>query len=616
MCGIAGIVHRRQKHLYSKKIREMLSLIQHRGPDDCGIHEDDSFSFGHVRLSILDTTSAGHQPMLWGDKYVITYNGEIYNYLELRKELSNYGYSFDTQTDTEVILAAYDKWGEQCVYKFNGMFAFGIYDKTKDLLYLARDRIGVKPLYYSTQKDELYFFSEPKQIIISKIIDPKPNMASIREYLAFQFVLGNETFFVDINKLEPGSYAIYKNGNLNIVKYWDIDCIKVDCSLKYPEAVEKVKSLVEASVAYHLRSDVKVGSYLSGGIDSSVVSAIASKLLGTIDTYTFTSKRHPRIDESVDASDTSKFIFSRHHEVELLPEDVFQLWKEAIYFMDEPEVGYSLLSQLIISKEVSKDLKVVLGGQGGDELFFGYGWYNDIILNNFTKRISYINVIDKIRIIFNFIKNSSFKKVFLHNKIGAGIVMNYFNIWSQYGCFDLLKNNKNMTEKFCTKLGYDGSIDSIKKFEFKYWLRGLLHVEDRSSMAHSLESRTPLIDDHNLIEYVFSLPPSFMIDGSTNKKVFKDAFKHQLLPKIYRKKNKQGYPSPITEWLSQEKVMSYAKKTLLNKDSFVFNFINHNIQLETISCRQLWMLVSLELWHTIFILGESIGDVKKNNLFS
>ena len=606
MCGISGVIYKnKNKKNYKSEIESMNNLINHRGPDDNGIYINNNFSFGHTRLSIIDITSAGHQPMIYLDRYVITYNGEVYNYLEIQEELIALGYTFKSHSDTEVILAGYAEYKEKVVEKLNGMFAFAIYDLETKKCFIARDRTGVKPLYYYETDEEFYFFSEPKQIIISNILKATPNHNSIKEYLAFQFTLSDETFFTGIKKLLPGHYMLFdKNHNKSIFKYWSLDDIKINNSVTYDEAKMEVNKLVKDAVVLRLRSDVPIGCYLSGGIDSNVVSTVASKNLEHLNTYTFTSKAFPKQDESLLAKKSSVHIKSQHHEVELKFDKILDLWKKSVYYMDEPELGYSLIPQMEISKKVSQNLKVVLGGQGGDELFYGYGWHSQTAtsLRNKIKDFDFKN---KIKIVINILMNQNLKAniKFLINKISSSssIDKEYFNFWKSNGLYNSLKD-RSVSNAFFKNLSYDGTLLSIKKFEYKYWLSGLLHVEDRSSMYASLESRVPLLD-YKIAEYVFTLPPSFMINGILNKTIFIESFKDVLLPDIYLNAQKKGYTSPINEWFKVKEVKSFIDTIINNPNSFIYNYILYD-KTKNFNPRELWMLISLEMWHKTFVLKE------------
>lgn len=607
MCGISGIIYKnKNKKDYRSELEKMNKLIHHRGPDDNGLYESEHIVFGHTRLSILDLSSAGHQPMVYSDRFVITYNGEVYNYLEIKYELLELGYKFNSRSDTEVILLGYVEWKEKIVDKLNGMFAFAIYDIKENSCFIARDRAGVKPLYYYETDEELYFFSEPKQIIMSNILSAIPNENSIKEYLSYQFTLSDETFFQGIKKLLPGHFIEYQNGIKIINQYWSLDDIEIDEKITYDEAKENIQNLINDAIKLRLRSDVKVGCYLSGGIDSSIVSTVSSKNLKYLDTYTFTSKKFINQDESKVAQKTSKFIESNHHEIEIEFDEILNLWKESVYYMDEPEVGYSLLPQMKISKEVSKNIKVILGGQGGDELFYGYGWHTQIstpIIN----RLEDFSFKDTLKVVLNFIKIQSLKQNFkwFITKICSSIEDEYFNFWKSNGVFDYLKDKK-VKLKFYEQLKFDNKLLSIKKFEYKYWLQGLLHVEDRSSMYASLESRVPLLD-YRIAEYVFKLNPSYMIDGMLNKKLLIDSFRASLISDVANNKNKKGYSSPIDAWFENEEVKDCINKIIENEKSYIYKFIHFDSR-NKFNHRQIWMLVSLELWYKIFILREIKND--------
>lgn len=613
MCGIAGIVYRDKINNYSVHINEMLRLIRHRGPDGEGIFEADNVVLGHRRLAIIDLSPGGHQPMCYMERLVITYNGELYNYVELKEELSRKGYSFVSTSDTEVILAAYAEWGEDCVTHLNGMFAFGLYDLVERTLFLARDRVGEKPLYYFNNENEFYFFSEPKQVVASGIIDGIPNEETIRQYLEYQFSLSDQTFFAGIYKLLPGHCATLRNGVFESREYWSLKNIEVDQFITYDEAKLRIKSLVHDSLKIRLRSDVPISSYLSGGIDSTVMATLAAKELSSLSTYTFTSKKYPRFDESQNARMTADLIRTDHHEIEIETVDTLSLWQKSIYFMDEPEVGYSLLSQMAVSREVAKQTKVVLGGQGGDELFFGYAWYSDLLLKSIFFGVTDFKQLDKIKVVIKFLlnlpKKAALRAIFDSIKtFGRTLSESYIDLWRSYGCFSLLqdlkkRNGADFPLNGCLQL------TAFKRFEFVYWLHGLLHVEDRSSMAHSLESRVPLLD-HRLIEFVFSLPPRFMIDGVLNKKIFIDAFSDVLPDHVKNNKQKMGYVSPIHAWLSEPRVSSFINTVIDDKGSFIYRFVDYTkVHSPQITDRQLWMLISVEIWHQLFIKKQGLEYV-------
>lgn len=606
MCGISGFIAFQGCKIekYIKDIEKMNSMIQHRGPDGEGVASADNFVFGHTRLAIIDTSVAGHQPMQYASRFTITYNGEVYNYLELREELIEVGYSFSTQTDTEVILAAYAAWGEGVTARLNGMFAFVIHDARDNSFFIARDRSGVKPLYYCKTDQGLYFFSEPKQVVLTNIFPGKPNLDVIEEYLSFQFSLSEKTFFDGINKLLPGHTIKIKDNKMEFSQYWSIDSI-----VEHPEITEEIaskqlKELVTDSVKMRLRADVPLGCYLSGGIDSSIVSAVASSFLDKINTYTFTSKNSPATDESDIAKKTSEAIGSNHHEIELDLSNVLTLWKQSVYFMDEPVVGYSLLPQMEISKAVGKDLKVVLGGQGGDELFYGYAWHTELF-----KLIQH----GKVKLILNSVINlfklkqggprARFKKFIGSMKhILNPLDYYYFNLWVSNGVYSRLSSNSSkvaLKSKFLQALKFNNDMLSIKKFEYKHWLPALLQVEDRSSMYASIESRVPLLD-YRIAEYAFRLMPTRNIDGVLNKAVFIKSFNKELIDDVKYNKYKKGYASPINSWLKDIEVSSFTSKILNDSTSFIYQFVSFS-QRKKFTTRQVWLLINVEIWFKVFV---------------
>jgi len=608
MCGIAGIVFKDKRPEYIKQVNAMIDLVRHRGPDDSGIEEGQKFIFGHRRLAILDLSIAGHQPMFYGGRYVISYNGEVYNYLELRRELQSQGYSFNSHTDTEVILAAYDYWGEKCVEKFNGMFAFGLYDIKEQCLFLARDRAGVKPIYYYRGINALYFFSEPKQVIIPKIVEAEPNDEAVYNYLAFQFSINHTTLFKGIYRLAPGTYAVYKKNSLSITRYWSPCQFTRTSNIGYAKAREQVLSLLEDAVRLRLRSDVPLGCYLSGGIDSSIISGIAAKHTDRINTFTFAFSGNSAVDEAEDAKIVSRRIGSAHEEIFLEEDEILNTWQAATYFMDYPQVGFSLIPQMRVPLQVEKQVKVILGGQGGDELFFGYGWYNALINKSLFTSIPNISLIRRLSLAATNVvncRNGNFlsrARTLINQQ--RDHYESYFGIMSGFTCYGLINKKHQLPLKdyyYSILVNGEFTLEKLREFEYRFWLEAILQVEDRTSMASSVESRVPFMD-HRLAELAFQLPSTYCLDGCTNKKILKDAFKDLLCMEILGKKMKQGYVAPIGQWLADKSVKEFTNCVLRNKKSFIYNYIA--FPPKKFTYRQLWMLLSLEIWHKLFITRE------------
>ena len=382
MCGISGIVNRDNRAVEEEEIKKINSLIAHRGPDDEGYYFASNFAFGHRRLSILDLSSDGHQPMSYLDRYTITYNGEIYNYIEIKEELTTCGYSFSSQTDTEVVLASYDRWGSDCVNRFNGMWAFALYDKQKEIIFCSRDRFGIKPFYYTRIKNRFIFGSEIKQLL-EFYSERFVNRKILVDFLVAGAVEHtNETFFENIFKLEQSHNLIYnlKTHTINIENYYRLSQNIKSQDLTMDESVQEYKKRLYRAVELRLRSDVKVGTSLSGGLDSSALCAIASRLYHQNSSDRFMAIHAKSIEKKTDESFYAKVVAMECgldlHIVEPSSEDFLKSMDELIYTMEEPYGGASVYMQYFVMQEAKRlGCKVMLDGQGGDETLLGYNRY-------------------------------------------------------------------------------------------------------------------------------------------------------------------------------------------------------------------------------------------------
>lgn len=599
MCGISGLVNLNGvKENDCEVIKEMNSIVTTRGPDANGTRVGDFFVLGHTRLAIIDLSSEAEQPMSLDEELFISFNGEIYNYIELRTELIDCGCSFDTKSDTEVILKGFKQWGKLIFEKLNGIFSIAIYNQRDKTVLLCRDRLGVKPLYYYDSGDKFYFFSEIKQAIESGIYLPVVNNSAINEYLAYQFTLSNETLFKDIYKVPPGSLISFGKDGLHESTFWSFP----ENLRNKPNTAEQfnlVKKTVENAVDLNLRSDVPVASYLSSGIDSSIIASCASKNLDKLTTYTFKST-NSREDESGVAAITAKSIGSCHVNVDINEESILDTWRKTIYLMDEPEVGYSLLPQFKMSEAVAKNFKVVLSGVGGDELFFGYGWHTKIAAR-LIKGVSDIPIKKRLSILSNYLINSSLKQKIMYLisafDLRYDIQNVYYRFWTSNGAYKIMLS-KPKKQNFLKKLSFDGTMDSIRRFELKYWLRGLLHVEDRVSMASGLESRVPFLDN-NVLNIALSTPSEMCIDGILNKLPLRKSFNNDLPPEVNETKFKKGYSTPLNEWLEDKELKKYVSNVLNNNNSFIYNYVRFDKR-HKFNLRQIWLLISLEIWHETF----------------
>ncbi len=413
MCGLSGIVYGNNAEYNREEIKKMNSLIDHRGPDDEGYYFGEDFAFGHRRLAILDLSSSGHQPMKYLEKYVIIHNGEIYNYLELKKELSSAGYTFKSQTDTEVIMAAYDAWGMDCVNRFVGMWAFAIYDMTKDLIFCSRDRFGIKPFYYTEIHNRFIFGSEIKQLLLFYDVN-RVNVNILLDFLIADLEdHTEETFFTGIHKLQQGHNLIYnlKSHSYRIEKYFFFEADGENSSSQEEDAVHTLRKSLDRAIELRLRSDVTVGTCLSGGLDSSSIAAIASEK--------YTEKNHkkfiaihaksiePRTDESFFAKKVAGHCDLDLHIVTPSLDMFSDYMNEIVYVQEEPFGSLSIFMQYFVmqkAKEIS--CKVLLDGQGGDESFAGYEFYYSYYLASFLKKLRIIRFFKE----YKKIKTSKFSK--------------------------------------------------------------------------------------------------------------------------------------------------------------------------------------------------------------
>ncbi len=624
MCGIAGVLNLEGKYYESidHHLNVMNDLQAHRGPDGKGIwsHKNKHIGFAHRRLSIIDL-STGDQPMIDQAGNVIAFNGEIYNYIELKQELTEY--SFKTSSDTEVILAAYHRWGFSCVDHFEGMFSFVIWDEKNSTFFAARDRFGIKPFYYLRNANNFYFASEPKALL-PFVNEIKTNPNALKDYLTFQLVLDGKTLFQDISELLPAHKMIVKNGNMQIKRYWQVEYeIDLDHTQKF--FYEGVRELLHESVKKHLRSDVPVGAYLSGGIDSSIVASLASKYTNYSETLAFTGKFS--IGESYDESMYARTLANERgihlHELDITSNDFINSIADIIYHLDYPVAGPGSFPQYHVSKLASENLKVVLGGQGGDEIFGGYVRYLvayfeqcikgaiDDTLNDGNFIVTYESIIPNLKALQNY---KPLLKEFWRDGLFEALDKRYFRLinrsltlkdeinWDALGYYSSYETFRKIFYENDQKRG--SYFDSMSNFDFNTLLPGLLHVEDRVSMAHGLESRVPFLN-HKLVEFAATIPANIKFKDGTLKRVLINSLREELPDKIVNRKNKMGFPVPLNEWLNNG-LRGFAfdmfnSQKAKDRPYFKSEEILKGISTEPQFGRKIWGLLSLELWHQQFI---------------
>lgn len=589
MCGIAGIFNLNGEPVSPVILRKMTDAIAHRGPDGEGFYIDSFIGLGHRRLAVIDLSPAGHQPMAIKEgQYTITYNGEIYNYQELKIELQSLGHQFRSKTDTEVILRSYLEWGENCIQKFNGMFAFAIWDKTRQELFIARDRYGIKPLYYLLQGNKFIFASEQKAIIEHPFVKKEIDYEGLIEYFTFQNIFSDKTLLQGINLFPPGHFAKLKlgihNQQLDLKEYWDYNFEELKENISDEEYIEELNRLFKQAVNRQLVSDVDIGSYLSGGVDSGSITAIAASQLPYMKTFTCgfdlssASGLELSFDERQKAEMMSYLFKTEHYEMVLKAGDMERILPKLAWHLEEPRVGQSY-PNYYAAQLASKFVKVVLSGVGGDELFGGYPWryYRAIVNDNFD---DYIN------------KYYTFWQRLIPNKE----IQNAFQpVWDKVEHVWTRDIFKNVFRDPATQLTRpEDYINHSLYFEAKTFLHGLLVVEDKISMANSLETRVPFLDN-DLVDFAMKLPVRLKLKnlnqvikfnenepGNKTQKYFQKTKDGKLIlrkvmeryvPNQITDATKQGFSAPDASWFRGESI-EYVKELLYDDQARIYDFFD------------------------------------------
>ncbi|MEA3444015.1 MAG: asparagine synthase (glutamine-hydrolyzing) [Bacteroidota bacterium] len=624
MCGIVGIINKQNNSPSYEILHKMAQTIAHRGPDDEGHFIEKGVGFYHKRLSIIDLKT-GRQPMSI-EGYTIVFNGEIYNYIELREQLTAKGYRFKTSSDTEVILRMYEEYGPECVHSLNGMFAFLIYDKARNRIVAARDHFGIKPLYFYSDNDCYLFASEIKALLAHPKVEAKASTKNLYEYLTFQFILGENTLFENIYKLNPGHYITIDLHTLEKreVKYWEPD-FSIDRFHTAEYFKYELRKLLQNTVAMQMRSDVPVGTYLSGGFDSSLVTMLSSKLTDNpISTFTGAFKEGPEFDETEYSRAVVEKANAKAFEIYPTENDFIENLPKLIYHLDEPVAGPGVFPQYMVSKLASENVTVVLGGQGGDEIFGGYARYMVTYLEAAIKgsimettdegeHIVSLNTIlpnlPSLKSYMPMLKN------FMSTEAFGSMDRRYFNIIDRmHGNGDFFArefkasyNPESVFNKFSSFFNNPNTKSYYNKmthFDMFGSLPALLQVEDRVSMAASIESRVPLLDKR-IVDLVAGMPPAMKFKGGELKYFLKKAVGDMLPEKILNRKDKMGFPVPLHLW-AKNGAHDFISDILLSKKSRergIFNCENVEkiINSERPFGRQLWGMLSLELWFNTFI---------------
>ena len=611
-----------RKGLLSCNMRKMNAVFPYRGPDDEGYFVDDKalIGFAHRRLSILDTSKAGAQPMKTDDgNLVIIHNGEVYNYLEIRKTLQHKGHMFVTETDTEVILAAYKEWGVACLNYFNGMWAFAIFDRMKNSVFIARDRLGIKPLYYYQDNlGVLYFASEVKAILAGTDEQPEFQPFLIDTYMSFGYIPGENTFFKGIKRLLPGHYLMVENNHLSINRYWNLDFQdSSDHGLAY--YVEKGTSLLNNAIDLRLRSDVPLGIFLSGGLDSSaVVGLLSPRVTEPLKTFSVAYDFGKNYNETPHARIVAEKFNTDHHEFFVSQKQFKEFIPDFIKYMDEPVTEAAAISLFFISKLAKDHVTVVLSGEGSDEIFGGYDFYRYMGYLEKYRNLMGGKAVGKItKIAENMLPPGNKLRKYLclantaleHRYKGISTYEEHIKKALYRESFKkvVLSGQNSKVQQFQESLfHHTENCDPLSRmlyFDTKTWLvDDLLIKADRMSMAASLELRVPFLDYH-LVEFAANLPSQYKIHKGNHKYLLKCMMKG-ILPDHIIHRQKMGFPTPL-KIMFQKDLADYAKQILTDpscklhryfQKKYIARLLNEHISKKRDHHRVIWQLIVLEIW--------------------
>ena len=630
MCGICGkLAFDPSESVSPSLLKKMADTIHHRGPDDEGFYALGPVGFGFRRLSIIDLNS-GHQPISNEDGTVwIVFNGEIYNYKELRQQLQAKGHIFRTQTDTEVIVHLYEEFGSGCVEHLRGMFAFAIWDERHETLFLARDRVGIKPLYYWLTDRCIVFGSEVKAILADPAVKVEVFPEMVDRFLTFYYVPGEETLFRNIYKLPPGSFMLIKRGKVKIEQYWDLEFAPVEQTIN--EAKEKLVALLEDSVRLHMIADVPVGFLLSGGVDSTAMLGLAvGKTDHALSSFTLGFSEANVVDERPYARLAAERYGSQHHEMTITAKDFSDFLPKYAWHMEEPVCEPTAVALYYVSRLAKDFVKVLISGEGGDEAFAGYPNYRNMLWAERLKALSgpFGGAISSgISLADRALGSKRLQKyVPMMNRPFADY---YYSRISGPATFFNANPAKLYSKDFAHLVNKNFSLRPVKEFSGKQtgYVNRMLYVDtktalpddlllkaDKMTMANSIELRVPLLD-HKVLEFAAGLPENFKVRGFTTKYIAKQALRDRVPQEILDRK-KVGFPTPFSSWLKTD-LKDWVQDVLLDRQtlergyfnrSCVENLIKEHSQSERFP-KEILSLISLELWHRNFVgKTESVSD--------
>jgi asparagine synthase (glutamine-hydrolysing) len=593
MCGINGYISTRNPVDIDLFIAARDSM-KHRGPDGCGLYvsENKLAALGHRRLSLLDLSDAGRQPMANEDKTIwLTYNGEIYNYAEIRQELIACGHRFTSNTDSEIIIHGYEEWGIDTLHRFMGMFAFALWDSKEKKLFMARDRFGVKPIYYYTGRDSFRFASEIKGIITDKNVPRELDYSSVCDFFVYRYVPSPKTIFKNIHKLPPATYLeLDKDLNIKIKTYWNLESQNKD--IPENEAVEAVDFLLRDSIKKHIISDVPVGSFLSGGYDSSALVDYICRNNYSPRTFAIGFENWDKSEHQYAELVAERF--NTDHKSTIIGSESLNLVEHLSFSYDEPIADISIVPTYIISKMASKDVKAVVSGEGADEMFCGYTWQRDY--NNYFKKQNFLN-----RFLNRFNLSS---KSFAINEYSNAMAMGKFEpvILRQLLNRDLAPQIPKETDWFYDQ-HYKRNIGHVKSFQYmdvKCFMAELVLTKiDRATMANSLEARVPFLD-HKLMEYIFSIKEKIYYKPEITKYLLHENIKNSFPEKILKRK-KQGFVGPDIYYMDINWYQRHLKNGTLVKEQIIQKDKLLNL-IQNEDHWRLWKLIVFQFWYDRWML--------------
>ena len=635
MCGIVGIVNLNPRETVDEaRLKGMRDVLRHRGPDGEGLWVDGPVGLGHRRLAIVDV-AGGAQPMTNEDQTVwLVYNGEIYNHAALRPGLEARGHRYQTRSDTETILHLYEEEGERCVERLQGMFAFAVWDRREGRLLLARDRLGIKPLYYASTERELLFASEIKPILAAGGVRPAFNEAILPEFLATRFVSGEETFFRGVRKLLPGRTLSWSlAGGLRTRRYWRLPLGVVEDSRTLEEQGEAVRARLEGVVSSHLMSDVPLGLFLSGGLDSSALAGLMARMTREpIHTFAV-GLDEPDANELAYARLVARSVGARHRDVTVTRQEFFDALPTLVWHEDEPIAFPSSVLLNFVSRLARDHVKVVLTGEGADELFLGYNWYRVTAWNARLGRPYWALAPARLRGLTRglirrlpwSLRRYAGRSFLALERDPRALFCEPFATFPEVLQRDILADTSLLSRRepyaewlrTYTEARGGGTLDRMSRADLETYLVELLMKQDQMSMAASIESRVPFLD-HEFVEHITTLPARFKVRGWRTKAVLREAVR-DVVPREVLRRRKMGFPVPVGRWLRgaswplvEELVLSPRAlgRRLFEPAALRRLAEDHRAGVDQHGDR-LWLLVTLELWHRIFVDGEDPSAVAR-----